>query len=619
MNTMADQEITASDPVACTPFLLHAGEQKGLGLILLAVFALATCFMGLAGGPPMGDHECINALQVREAFQTEKWLIPLSEGAEWIRKPPMGTWLIGLSSLLLDPANRQQISEFVARLPSAVAGFLTVWVMYWLGRLMWGYRVGLIAGFISAGTVGLIFYSRNALVDMTMTFFVCLAYACFWRGVMHEPRSKRFMALFYVAFAAAWMSKAPLPGAIIGLPLAVFWFIMVPALRAADGSAGFLTSFIRQCKDLGRLWLIPGIVLFIVLGLSWWVYAYFKVPNALELWETEFFDRYVGGLRPKSKPFWYYLPLILGMCAPYMLSVPESVGALFMKRYQAQRPGIAFVWTWAVVGTVFVSSSQFKQPHYLISVLPAYWLLLAPVVERLFFGPTLVSKRAMEAACNMLVIGLLLGVSGAGIFVFREYPAYILIYLPVALGTWLLWAYACRAYARERRILAFGFLQASVLVIVCFIWPTIGLVITTNAEADALAAGFKAHSVTPSDRIIWVDNRPDAKVGYYSGLRIGRLMNEMEITAYRENRTDVPDDLKWEMVSRIEEELNQPEPVYMIMDIENYEMLLAAIPRLPARELFRLTGFNPRKPGADLLVFTQKSVATRPVESDPAP
>lgn len=595
-----------------TPSLVHPDEHKGLGLILLFAFALGTCLMGLAGGPAMGDHECINALQVREAFQTGEWLIPLSEGAEWIRKPPMGTWLIGLASLIVEPAERRQVSEFTARLPSAVAGFLTVWVMFWLGRMMWGHRVGLIAGFVTAGTVGLIFYARNAVVDMTMTFFVCLAFACFWRGAMHEPRSKRFMALFYVAFAAAWMAKAPLPGAIIGLPLAAYWFITIPALRKIEGRAGFLQTFIQQWKSLGRLWLIPGIGLFLVLGCSWWVYAYFKVPGALELWETEFLARYVGGLRPEDEPPWYYLSLILGMCAPYTLSVPESVGALFMNRYRARRPGLAFVWTWAVVGTVFISSSEFKQPHYLISVLPAYWLLLAPVVERLFFGPTMPSGRAAAASVNLLVAALLIGVVCGGLYLFRKYPGFITMYVPMALGTWLLWSGACRVFVRGQRTLAFALLQTGVLVIVCFIWPTAGLVVNANAEANALAIKLKEHVADPSAEIIWVDSRPDGTVSYYSGLKIRRIMNEMEIAEYRENRIEVPEDLKWEIAGRIENELQQPEPVYMIMETKNYEMLRASLPRLPARVLFRLEGFNSRKPGEDLLVFTQESATTRP-------
>ncbi len=612
MTTISDTPASTTSPEPINPSLVNTGEQQSLGLILLAAFALATCLMGLAEGPPMGDHECINALQAREAFETGNWLIPLFEGTPWIRKPPMGTWLIALASLIVDPADHHHVSEFAARLPSAVAGFLTVWVMFWLGRMMWGHRVGLITGFLCAGSVGLIFFARNALVDITMTLFICLAFACFWRGAMHEPRSKTFMVLYYVAFSAAWMSKAPLPGALIGLPLAVYWFITLPLLNKAEGTSGFRESFILQWKNLGRLWLIPGIILFLILGCSWWIYAYYTVDTATELWETEFLDRFTGGLRAHSKSALYYLPLILGMCAPYTLSIPEAVGAAFMKRYRAQRPGIAFAFTWAVIGTIIISRSEFRQPHYLIGVLPAYWLLLAPVVDRLFFGPITLSGRTAVLTGYLLVVALLAGVIAGGLYIFQEYPGFIKMYVPVALGTWLLWILACRAFVRMQRTLAFAFLQASVLLIVCFVWPTSALVINANAEANALAEKLKEHGADPADDIIWVDSRPDASIGYYSGLNIRRIMDENEIAQYRENRREIPDELKWEVAERIIKRLEQPEPVYMIIGAKNYDQLRANVKKLPARVLFQLEGFHPNEPDDELIVFTQQSVETRP-------
>ncbi len=612
MSTISETNTSAISSETVTPSLIQPAEQKSLGVILLAIFALATCLMGLAEGPPMGDHECINALQAREAFKTGNWLIPLFEGTPWIRKPPMGTWLIALASLIVDPAGGQHVSEFAARLPSAIAGFLTVWVMFWLGRMMWGHRVGLITGFLSAGTVGLIFFARNALVDITMTLFICLAFACFWRGAMHEPRSKIFMVLYFVAFSAAWMSKAPLPGALIGLPLAVYWFITLPLLNKAEGTSGLRESFILQWKNLGQLWLVPGIILFLILGCSWWIYAYCTVDTAAELWETEFLDRYTGGLRAHSKSALYYLPLILGMCAPYTLSIPEAVGATFMKRYRAQRPGIAFAFTWAVIGTIIISRSEFRQPHYLIGVLPAYWLLLAPVVDRLFFGPITLSRRMAVLTGYLLVIALLAGIVAGGVYIYIKYPGFITMYVPVALGSWLLWSFACRAFARMQRTLAFAFLQASVLLIICFVWPTSALVINANAEANALAEKLKENGADPADEIIWVDGRPDASIGYYSGLHMQRIMNEMEISQYREDRTEIPDDLKWEVAERIEKRLQQPEPVYMIMHTKNFDRLRAHLPRMPERVLFQLEGFHPHEPDDELIVFTQQSVETRP-------
>ena len=51
-----------------------------------------------------------------------------------------------------------------------------------------------------------------------------------------------------------------------------------------------------QVRRLGRLWLIPGVLLFIVLAGAWPWYIYKHVPNALNLWKIEYLNRYSGGL-----------------------------------------------------------------------------------------------------------------------------------------------------------------------------------------------------------------------------------------------------------------------------------------------------------------------------------
>ena len=68
-----------------------AGQWRRLGVLGLAAFALATCLVGLKGGPALGDHECINALAARQTLEAGDWLIPHLEEIPRIRKPPLAS------------------------------------------------------------------------------------------------------------------------------------------------------------------------------------------------------------------------------------------------------------------------------------------------------------------------------------------------------------------------------------------------------------------------------------------------------------------------------------------------------------------------------------------------
>ncbi|MEK7757178.1 MAG: glycosyltransferase family 39 protein, partial [Planctomycetota bacterium] len=399
--------------------------------------SVLTCLVGLHEGPPMGDHECINALAARNALQSGDWLIPMVNDAPLIRKMPLGVWLIAAAAYVPGAAaGSAPVTLFSARLPSALAGIGTVLVTAWLGSMLFGRRGGLIAGFLCAGCAATVFYSRNAQVDMVLTFFTTLAFACFWRGAMHEQPSRWSMAWFYVAFALAMMAKAPLPLATVGLSLFAYWFVTIPFLAASIGgqhpSGGFLRRFFGewagQLSRLRTLWLLPGIAVFVILVGVWPAYVSTQVDNALELWRIEYLSRFTGELSDKTQPVWYYLPLLFGLTLPFMLSIPEAVVAPFLPRYAAQRRGLAYAFTWALAATWFLSSSGFKRPHYLLSVIPAYCLLLAPVIDRLFFGVVSTAGRGARFACRVLPALLAAGGIAGGVMVRQKYPGLLTPY-----------------------------------------------------------------------------------------------------------------------------------------------------------------------------------------------
>src|SRR6185295_2066718 len=64
----------------------------------------------------------------KEMLAAREWLVPLVGGHPFIDKPVLFHWLQGLSFKLFG------LSEFAARLPSALAAVALLWTTYWLGR-----------------------------------------------------------------------------------------------------------------------------------------------------------------------------------------------------------------------------------------------------------------------------------------------------------------------------------------------------------------------------------------------------------------------------------------------------------------------------------------------------
>lgn len=587
-------------------------DRHLLGVIILVAYASLTCMIGIRGGPTLGDHEAINALAARDAVENGRWLIPHPGDEPRVRKTPLGIWAIAATSTIIPAESGRKVTEFTARLPSAVAGLITVLAVYWLGAMLLGHRSGLVAGFIAASCTATLFFARNAQVEQLLTMFTALSLACFWRGSLHQAPSRLFMALFYICFALAMMSKAPLPLVTVGLTLFVYWFVTLPLIEASERTslpkrAGrrWLESMGRRIHGLRTLWLLPGILVFLVVAGLWPLYVYLKVDNALELWRIEYLDRFTGDLSARVHPFWYYIPLLFALTFPFLASLPEGLASPFLPRYAQLRRPLGYAFTWAIVTLLFLSASAFKRPHYLMSMVPALCLLLAPVIDRLFFGTLLASTRVvrMVSGALPLLIGCLWA---AGVWYAQKIYPEIASTLALGLGAAALcWVGACLLFYAQYRRSSFAMLLLGIPLMLALSASDAGRLITVNREADALARALVEHKIGPESDIYWVDGRPNSAVEFYTGLRIQRLLDLMEAAGVREGRQRASSGLQQSIGERLSKRLADPKPAYFILSRDNYD-LLASSGTIPHRIAFEVNDANP-DPADALVVFTQPS------------
>ncbi|MCA9082897.1 MAG: glycosyltransferase family 39 protein [Planctomycetaceae bacterium] len=129
--------------------------------------------------------------------------------------PPLLPSLIRLASSIMP-----SVGPFV---PSIVAGCVTVFVMWWLARILFGQAAGLCMASIVAFSDYHILFSRMALTDAVVLVFITASVAVAVTGL--QQRSVRRMFLAGVLTGLAWWTKYTgwLPIAIV-VSGSVFWW-----------------------------------------------------------------------------------------------------------------------------------------------------------------------------------------------------------------------------------------------------------------------------------------------------------------------------------------------------------------------------------------------------------
>lgn len=586
------------------------GRSQGLNVLLLLAFSAFVSLWGLASGPGLSDHEAIVAQCARQAREGDGWLIPKFNDFAFARKPPLPVWLTAAASVAVDPDEVQPpVSPLAARLPSALAAIFTTLLVYVVGRSMFGHRIGLVCGGAMSISAGTLFFSHNGQVEMILTLFCTASFAFFWLGTEAGSHRRLYMALFYPSFALAMLAKAPLPLAVVGLPLAVWWFVTVPIARLKDDQksgthpGGLVQHIWDQVRGLRRLWLIPGIVVFCAIFLPWPIYVYYKIDHVLDLWRMEFLARYTGELNEGDNPFWYYLPIALLLAAPFSVSLPEAFVSPFRTVYRKHRKGLLFAFTWAAVQIVFLSTSPFKRPHYLVATVPAFALLLGPTLERLFLAARTFSRRQLQLAFVATAVVIPVGAVLGGIFIAGRYPralrSYVIAGIVVALG-----ATACMlAFLKRQRLLSLAILHLFVGLAFASMWDALGQANALEWKTLAIVNELKAKSIGADDRLTSVRGRPDASLVYYTGRQIQSLYSDFEIAQRRVGRRAIPRELLLEGVARLKERLASHEEEYFILDLESWNKLQETF-GVSAREVVRVLGEEPQDEEDDWVLIT---------------
>ncbi|MFH0982216.1 MAG: glycosyltransferase family 39 protein [Planctomycetota bacterium] len=583
----------------------------GAVVVLLTVASLAATF----GGPDLGDHEAMVAQCARDMRLTGDWIIPQFLDTPLVRKPPLPYWLVAIASYLFpnDPRTGLPVTPMVARLPSALGAFGTALLLWRLASAMFGRRAGVVAAVLAGSSVYFMLYSANATVEMLLTFCCTWAYLHFWYALtVPSPGWRRLhLLLFYVALGVAMLAKGPAPIALVALPLVFWWYAERPLrMLARRGPGGwrqasvcaFRQLWTRTAKALTELWLVPGLIVFALVFVPWMWAVASRQEQAWNLWNWQYLQRAEGDYEDtRVRGPLYYLPLVIGYLVPWCFLIFEGLAAPWLKPYAGRRRALFFVGTWGVIGIVVMSAMAFKKPYYVGPAVPGLILLMTVVAERFY------SRRPQA------VWGAWLGwgATAAGLVVFvifghawlrEKTPAVAAGLTGIGTGALLLLLTAGVLYIRGRGWLALGLTALTSVATFQTVWYGCGRVLDNADKVAALAQALDEAGVAREATVLWADQRPDARLGFYFNRRTGHMVKPFEIVARITDRTRGKDRLTRMALEKAKTRLESVEPVYLILDRKNYERWGPEV--LAGGHLVASIAGDPRTPGEDWVIVS---------------
>lgn len=319
--------------------------------ILLFSAALAAYLIDL-GSYPISDAESKYAEAPREMLSLGDWLTPHYDFIRYLGKAPLVFWITAAGYGAFG------VSEFMARLPTVVAGLAVGALIGALGTHLWGRRVGWLAAFLWLTTSEVFAYSREAGLEFWLVLFTGLGLYGFVRGM----EERRWLYLAYLAMPLGMLVKGPM--VILCVLVVVFLWLALTGRWSARG----------------RLWHRRAFLLSLVVGLPWPVAMALRHDDFL--WYTivhEQIFRFLGMRRPNDAlfPTSLFLLLVLGEFFPWVLHLPHALGAAFRRIRAGREPGLVLALVWSAFPLVFFSLARSKVDHYSLQIHPGWCLVVA--------------------------------------------------------------------------------------------------------------------------------------------------------------------------------------------------------------------------------------------------
>ncbi len=367
----------------------------------------ALVFLGLVGilyawnlgAPELTDtDESRSGCLVRDMTEGGHWLLPRTPDGILCEKPPA---YYAPTAVIVKMFGR---SEAAMRAWSVLAALGTLAVTAWLARLYGTSRASWIAVAALASNLIFIRWARQAMVDMTLTFFLTAGLAAYFAARLGVLKPRTAAIACGISFAFAVLAKGPLG---LVLPIAIVGGDALVASR-------------------GRFWTLPipwtwgafAFAIAVVIPLSWYLAAYRE--GGQEFLKTSLLTENVNmptgdaeGTGVSHQKHWYHFYYVwnqLLFLVPMLPLLPEAVRWLRDKHSEPARGHLA---AWIGSGLLLFTIVANKRHYYLLPLQPAFAVMIALAADSAVAD----DRRRLLAWGTGISSGLLLLACAAGLLV----------------------------------------------------------------------------------------------------------------------------------------------------------------------------------------------------------
>jgi len=311
--------------------------------ITLFVVVLISFFMPLGLVPLFNLDEGAFSEATREMLVNHDFITTYLNGALRFDKPILIYWFQALSVSVFG------LNEFALRLPSAIAGALWVYSIWWFSRKYFDEKTSFLASIfmVTALQIGII--AKAAIADSLLNMTIAFAMFNIWLYL--DKKDKKYLYLTFAFIGIGTLTKGPVA---IMIPLVVT-FIYLAIKRD-------LKLFFKMIFD------IKGIAIFLIIAMPWYILEYqaqgMKFIDGFLLKHN--IQRFDSSLEHHKGSMFYYIPVLILGFLPFTLflgNVFKNIKEIF------KNDMFLFLFIWFAFVFLFFSLSGIYTTFYFYGLL----------------------------------------------------------------------------------------------------------------------------------------------------------------------------------------------------------------------------------------------------------
>ena len=344
---------------------------KNLRWIDLSILGLTLIVMllGIGNYGLYEPHEGHFAMVGQEMLWRKNWIVPYLNGSPYLNKPPLLYWLIAVSTHIFGS------TEFAARLPISLSGWLGIVIAWKWTRELWGISSSRITALMLSVTLGWFIFTHQILIDVLLGTLLLSSSYFLWKCLYRSGFWFNWLGA-YTSIALCVLTKGLIGG-------------VFPLLSCLA-----LISVRQDWKIIRRIKLYRGLLLVLAIVLPWFIAIEQINPGFLHYFVVnEHLDRLLDRRFPPDYEVSKvsavgYLAITACWCFPWILFLPSVIkftwqewrrGCLSNSSFIDRRnsDGIFLLGIGAILPIVLFLPLSSRLIYYSIPAIPPYIILCA--------------------------------------------------------------------------------------------------------------------------------------------------------------------------------------------------------------------------------------------------